>query len=144
MSFKFWDFSLSLVGQTIFSALYKHQALLLLILLSGSRALASSSFPTCIGRILLNTGGGSSAELQSSVCTALSFQVVYPATSSYLSLPGLSVPSPELREPAGFCLGSPSLPWLRNFLKTVISDNHRIHLVCFLSYMYQCPLISDI
>lgn len=56
MCFKFWDFSVSLVRQTLFSVLYKYQALLL-ILLSDSRAPDSRIFPTCIGRTLLNTWG---------------------------------------------------------------------------------------
>lgn len=57
MSFKFWNFSVSLVRQTLFSVLCKHQALLLLILLSDSRAPDSRIFPTCTGRTLLNTWG---------------------------------------------------------------------------------------
>lgn len=63
------------------------------------------SFHACEDRALLSTSGGAPAVLQTSQSRPYS-PVLFPANFSYLSLPRLSAPCPQLGKSPRLCLGS--------------------------------------
>ena len=70
------------------------------------------------------------------LCSALSYLILYPKSSSYLVLPRLSTLSPQLKKSAKFYWVPLSLLWLGNLLKEVRLDN--------LEFMALIPTFSKI
>lgn len=80
-----------------------------------------------------------SADLQISLCIAVSLLVLCPVNYRYLD-PNLRAPSPHLPYSTGLCLESLiSAPWPWNSAQTLRMPNHSVHLVCFSCFRNYYP-----
>lgn len=79
-----------------------------------------------------------------SLCIAFSFLELCPVNASCLGLSRLLALFLQLREFAILCLGSPSLYHSLKTVKAISWDNHRAHLIYYLSLRDHCLLLPAV